>query len=48
MGLAICRHLAELMGGAVGASSNPGKGSLFWMTARFGKGKTSTPSQMPS
>lgn len=48
LGLAICRHLAELMGGAVGASSNPGKGSLFWMTARFGKGKTSTPSQMPS
>lgn len=29
-GLAVCRRLAELMGGKVGASSDPGRGSLFW------------------
>ena len=37
LGLAITRHLARLMGGEVGASSRPGIGSLFWMSARFGR-----------
>jgi PAS domain S-box-containing protein len=38
LGLAITRHLAELMGGAVGAASQPGQGSVFWFTARLGRG----------
>ena len=37
LGLAITRHLAVLMGGQAGASSELGKGSRFWMTARLGK-----------
>ena len=32
LGLAISRRLAELMGGAVGMESEPGEGSLFWIT----------------
>jgi two-component system sensor histidine kinase/response regulator len=35
LGLAITRSLAQLMGGEVGAESVPGKGSLFWFTARL-------------
>jgi len=32
LGLSICRRLAELMGGEVGVSSEPGQGAAFWFT----------------
>ncbi len=37
LGLAITKHLAKLMGGAVGAQSEPEKGSKFWFTATFAR-----------
>jgi len=36
LGLVICKHIAEMMGGEISVSSIPGKGSTFSFTAIFG------------
>ena len=38
LGLAIAKRIASLMSGEVGVESEPGKGSLFWLTVRLDKG----------
>ncbi|MFZ4616215.1 MAG: ATP-binding protein [Rectinemataceae bacterium] len=45
LGLAISRRLIELMGGKIGATSELGKGSTFWIEAPFGTAHGVTPNQ---
>ncbi len=40
LGLAITRRFAQLMGGETGVTSQPGKGSTFWLTVRLHKSGT--------
>ncbi|MBX7246765.1 MAG: response regulator [Candidatus Sumerlaeaceae bacterium] len=42
LGLAVCKQLAELMGGQVGVDSKPGAGSTFWFTVLLEKSNASS------
>ena len=44
LGLAITRRLAELMRGEAGVESQPGRGSVFWFSARLERSRQVAPS----
>ncbi|MES2089182.1 MAG: ATP-binding protein, partial [Pseudomonadota bacterium] len=47
LGLAISKRLAALMGGRIGADSEPGRGSTFWVELPFGQATPSAVLQAP-
>ncbi len=48
LGLAISRQLAELMGGTIDVTSNPGHGSVFWFTVRLARQTQSLAAESPA
>lgn len=43
LGLAISRRIIELMGGRIGVTNAPTRGSIFWVTVPLAKQRTPTP-----
>ena len=49
IGLALCMHLAEMMGGSLGVKSTPGQGSSFWIELPLAQvSQTSQTQQQPA